>query len=55
MGFFPDNYHYNTRKPWTNNSPHADVDFWHARNDWLPTWVGDDVAMEIDYVEMTQY
>ncbi|KAL4233975.1 hypothetical protein ACF0H5_005630 [Mactra antiquata] len=53
--FFPDSWHYNSRKPWRNDSPNENADFWNAKNDWLPSWHGDDVAMEIDYVQMTQY
>jgi beta-glucanase (GH16 family) len=25
-------------KPWVDNSPTAKLDFWKARNEWLPTW-----------------
>jgi beta-glucanase (GH16 family) len=25
-------------KPWVDSSPTAKLDFWRARNDWLPTW-----------------
>jgi hypothetical protein len=28
--------------------------FWERRNEWLPTWHGDNVAMLVDYVEMQQ-
>jgi len=54
-GFFPDGWNYNSRKPWSNNSPHEPADFWNHRGDWLPSWRGDDVAMIIDYIEMIQY
>ena len=54
-GFFPDGWTYNTPKPWKNSSPTEPADFWNKRNDWLPTWNGDDVAMQVDYVQMTQY
>ncbi|KAL3858963.1 hypothetical protein ACJMK2_009208 [Sinanodonta woodiana] len=54
-GFFPDDWHYDTKKPWSNNSPHENADFWAHRNEWERTWVGDNVAMEIDWVQMTQY
>ncbi|XP_060553352.1 beta-1,3-glucan-binding protein-like [Ruditapes philippinarum] len=53
-GFFPDGWTYNSPKPWRNDSPHENADFWNARNNWLGSWHGDDVAMEIDYVEMKQ-
>jgi len=54
-GFFPDGWQYNSPKPWNNNSPTEDADFWNKRHDWLPSWQGDNVAMEIDYIEMKQY
>ncbi|WAR12512.1 BGBP-like protein, partial [Mya arenaria] len=31
------------------------TDFWSARDKWHPSWQGDNVAMEIDYVEMYEY
>ena len=54
-GFFPDNWSYNTPKPWKNTSPTEPADFWNKRSSWLPTWHGDDVAMIVDYVKMEQY
>ena len=54
-GYFPDEWIYNTPKPWNNTSPTQNEDFWSKRNDWLPTWVNDDVALIVDYVQMTQY
>ena len=54
-GYFPDDWSYNTPKPYKNTSPTENADFWGKRNDWMPTWVNDDVAMIVDYVEMTQY
>ncbi|XP_060553343.1 beta-1,3-glucan-binding protein-like [Ruditapes philippinarum] len=53
-GFFPDGWTYNSHKPWRNDSPDVKGSFWHGRNSWLGSWHGDDVAMEIDYVEMKQ-
>ncbi|XP_050415451.1 beta-1,3-glucan-binding protein [Patella vulgata] len=38
-------------KPWQNNAKDPMAQFWSNRNNWLPTWHGDDVAMIIDYVE----
>jgi hypothetical protein len=49
-GFFPDGVNCGTAKPWPNNSPHANQDFWTHRSTWGPTWRGDDPAMQIDYV-----
>jgi hypothetical protein len=50
-GFFPDDINWGTRKPWANNSPHGAQDFWEGRNDWLPSWQGDNTALQVDYVE----
>ncbi|CAG5128871.1 unnamed protein product [Candidula unifasciata] len=53
-GYFPDNGNYGgARKPWANNSPHAADDFWGARNDWLPSWRGDETALIVDYVQFS--
>ncbi|KAJ3278544.1 hypothetical protein HDU76_009848, partial [Blyttiomyces sp. JEL0837] len=43
-GFFPGG------APWSNTSPHAALDFWNARNKWLPSWNGDDVALKVDKI-----
>ncbi|KAL8603990.1 hypothetical protein ACOMHN_039034 [Nucella lapillus] len=51
-GFFPDGWNYGYQKPWSNNSPHAAQDFWQNRARWENSWVGDKVAMEIDYIQM---
>ncbi|BFZ12781.1 hypothetical protein BsWGS_15820 [Bradybaena similaris] len=50
-GYFSDTENWGVKKPWANNSPHANLDFWNARNDWLPTWQGDQAALQVDYVE----
>jgi beta-glucanase (GH16 family) len=39
-------------KPWNNKDGHAVNSFWNARNQWLPTWHGDDVAMQVDWVHV---
>ncbi|GFO29984.1 hypothetical protein PoB_005648900 [Plakobranchus ocellatus] len=49
-GNFPDALRSWT-KPWHNNSPNPAKDFWNGRNDWLPTWKGDKVAMIVDWVQ----
>lgn len=54
-GFFPDSWHYNSRKPWRDSSSTENQDFWNARGEWLPSWNGDNVAMIIDYVHVTKY
>lgn len=39
-------------KPWKNDSPKAKEEFWAAKEQWLKTWKGDDVAMKVDYVRV---
>jgi hypothetical protein len=40
-----------SEKPWHNNSPTATRDFWHARNNWLPTWkVNENRTKEASFV-----
>jgi len=50
-GFFPDNV--TPPKPWQNAAGNAFADFWAARNAWYPTWLGEDAALQIDYVRVT--
>lgn len=40
-------------RPW-HNDEYATKDFWNARSQWLPTWQGDDAAMQVDYVRVWQ-
>ncbi|GFO29989.1 Zinc finger protein [Plakobranchus ocellatus] len=49
-GYFPDSPR-RWNKPWRNNSPNPAKDFWDGRNDWLPTWKGDQVAMIVDWIQ----
>ena len=52
-GFFPDSWtNAGSPKPWDNLSPTAFRDFWEARDDWLPTWNGEDAAMKVDWVRV---
>ena len=39
-------------KPWLNSSPTAAKDFWDARANWLPTWDGEEAAMQVNYVRV---
>ena len=51
--FFEDDYiNGSGPKPWNNTSPTAYRDFWEGRDQWLPTWTGDDIAMQVDYVRV---
>ncbi|WAR07073.1 BGBP-like protein [Mya arenaria] len=51
-GFFPDDWTYNSRKPWRDGSTKELEEFWAARHEWQPSWQGDMVAMEVDWVEI---
>jgi len=50
-GFFPDDVS-GSRKPWNNAAGNAFSDFWAARNEWYPTWQGDDASLLVDYVRV---
>lgn len=49
-GYFPDG----ASKPWKNADPYAMAEFWKARSQWLPTWKGDDAALQIDWIRVSQ-
>ncbi|CAG7835655.1 unnamed protein product [Allacma fusca] len=49
--YFQDNLP-NSKKPWRNSSPLAALDFWNSRSDWLPTWDGENAALQVDYVRV---
>lgn len=50
-GFFPDDV--TPAKPWHNTNGNAFADFWNARGAWYQTWLGEDKALQIDYVKVT--
>lgn len=47
--YFPDD----STRPWRNDQ-FAMRDFWNNRGQWAPTWQGDDVAMQVDWVRVWQ-
>jgi len=49
-GYFPDD----SNKPWKNTDPNAINAFWNAKDQWYPTWQGENCAMQIDYVHVYQ-
>ncbi|CAG2214716.1 unnamed protein product [Mytilus edulis] len=53
-GFFSSGCSYNHPRPWNDGSNKQMREFWDRRGEWLSTWHGDNVAMQIDYVEMVQ-
>jgi len=46
-GYFPNGV---AGKPWSDTSQHASSDFWNGKGQWLPSWSGDDVAMQVDSI-----
>ncbi len=42
-------------KPWLDSSHQAPKDFWLAKDQWYPTWHGEAVAMQVDYVKVYAY
>jgi len=51
--YFPDEA---GQKPWVNTDtqPQAMASFWRQRQQWLPSWNGEDVAMAIDWIRVYQ-
>ena len=42
-------------KPWDGyNQFGAMKSFWEAKQDWYPTWKGEEAAMKIDYIRVYQ-
>lgn len=48
-----DYFYQDAQRPWKNDA-HAMKQFWQARNQWLPTWQGEDAAMQVDWVRVWQ-
>ena len=40
------------KKPWVNSSNKAALEFWQARDAWLPTWEGSNGTLQVDYVRV---
>lgn len=54
-GFFPDSVsNGDGQKPWSNRDANGPEKFWKGRGQWMPTWKGDDAAMQVDSVKMWQ-
>lgn len=55
-GYFSDDYeNAGYEKPWSNKSPHAPLEFWRAKENWLKTWKSpspDSADFQIDYVKI---
>lgn len=41
-----------TNKPWRNDDPKAELNFWNDRINWESTWTTDNIRMEIDYIRV---
>lgn len=50
-GYFPDGV---GGKPWADNSANAVNQFYAAMPQWLPTWQGDNSALQIDWIKVWQ-
>lgn len=50
-GYFPDGM---AAKPWSDKSPHAPNDFWNNKGQWLPTWKGENAALQVDWIKIYQ-
>ncbi|KAL6968805.1 Hydrolase, partial [Sarracenia purpurea var. burkii] len=48
---FDDTCDGNPKKPWTNTSPKAMLNFWRAKDQWSKTWIGESSALQIDHVK----
>jgi len=50
---YPDDAYSGTyKKPWSNDAVKQIIDFSNAKNDWLGTWNGDDVALAVHSVKI---
>ena len=50
-GFFPDA----PNKPWQNDHSHTVNQFYDAKDDWYPTWDGENSALQVDSVRIWTY
>ena len=50
--YFPDDQ---GGKPWSTTDPHAVNAFYNAKDQWYPTWNGEDSALQIDSVKVWVY
>ncbi len=60
-GYFPDGKENVTAnivlgygKPWSNEDPNAVDAFWNAEAEWYPTWDGENAALQVDYIKVSQ-
>lgn len=51
--FSDDDTNHPNAKPWINNSPTGMKDFYDKKDEWYPTWDGEDSAMKINYIKVT--
>lgn len=50
-GYFPDGM---GGKPWSDESQNAANEFWSGQGQWMPTWNGENAALQIDYIKIWQ-
>jgi len=41
-------------KPWSNSDSNGPEKFWNAKDQWYPTWQGENAAMQVKHVKMWQ-
>ncbi|XP_014671705.1 PREDICTED: beta-1,3-glucan-binding protein-like, partial [Priapulus caudatus] len=52
-GFFSDGWTYGDNgKPWLNTAQFPMRDFWEGKDEWSPTWQGDDSALQVDSIRV---
>ncbi|XP_055903000.1 gram-negative bacteria-binding protein 1-like [Eupeodes corollae] len=39
-------------KPWKNEHPKAELQFWNDRENWLKTWNGENAGLHVDYIRV---
>jgi len=52
--YWSDNFNYAHPKPWRTTSEIAMKEFWDARNQWMPTWKGEDAGLKIGQIRIWQ-
>lgn len=53
--FFADEWINPGGKPWSNDAENGVTQFWHGRDQWLPTWTYPEKIFQIDYLRVWAY
>ena len=51
-GYFPDNI---GGKPWKDTDGHSVNEFYDSKDQWMPTWNGEDSALQIDSIKVWKF